>query len=210
MKKERPIDRLLRWAKADKLNQANLAKALGVTSQHITNWKSRGMPPEHHAKAARVVRRSVDELVGLVPEKNGKQTKYRVFRIPVVGIAQLGQEGFWTESGYPVGSGDGYIEMPSRDENAYAVRVVGDSMHPRYMSGEYVIVHPNEPVLPGKDVVVVTSDGRVMVKELAFQREGIIALNSKNADRLTLQETDVLRMHRVDGRADYPIYEEEP
>ena len=61
---ERPIDRALRRARSRGLNQTELANALGVDPQHITNWKRRGMPPEYHAKSADALDWSVDELLG--------------------------------------------------------------------------------------------------------------------------------------------------
>lgn len=62
-----PIDRALAWAAARGWNQSQLADKLGVKPQHVTNWKTRGMPPEWHAPVARLFGRSVDELLGLAP-----------------------------------------------------------------------------------------------------------------------------------------------
>lgn len=46
------------------MNQSALARKMNVSPQDITNWKKRGMPPEHHQAAAQAVNRSVDELLG--------------------------------------------------------------------------------------------------------------------------------------------------
>lgn len=60
---ETPISRALRLARAKGMNQTEFAVAMGVLPQHVTNWKKRGMPPEHHRQAAKVVGITVDELL---------------------------------------------------------------------------------------------------------------------------------------------------
>jgi hypothetical protein len=63
VEKHTPIERALAWARKLGMNQSAFARAMGVTPQDVTNWKARGMPPEHHAEAARVTHHSIDELV---------------------------------------------------------------------------------------------------------------------------------------------------
>jgi transcriptional regulator with XRE-family HTH domain len=65
--KTRPIDRALKRAKDRGLNQSQLAGLLDVDPQHITNWKSRGLPPEWHERMADVLDWSLDELLGRPP-----------------------------------------------------------------------------------------------------------------------------------------------
>lgn len=69
--KSRPIDRALARAKERHgWNQVKFASELSkygrvVVPQDITNWKKRGMPPEHHETVAKMLGWSVDELLGL-------------------------------------------------------------------------------------------------------------------------------------------------
>lgn len=71
----RPIDRALRWAKEDGLNQSDLAKRLSVLPQDITNWKKRDLPSDKYLNVAEVLNRSLDDLLGrpevLRREKSG-------------------------------------------------------------------------------------------------------------------------------------------
>lgn len=60
---ERVIDRALRWAKERGWNQTEFAAAMDVAPANLTNWKARDMPADQYAKAARVLGRSMDELV---------------------------------------------------------------------------------------------------------------------------------------------------
>lgn len=118
---------------------------------------------------------------------------------PVVGTAQLGDEGFHMELDYPVGHGDGFVRYPTRDRNAYALRVRGDSMRPRIKPGEFVLVEPNHALQAGEEVLVRTTDGRVMVKVLDFRRDGVVQLSSVNEQHrpMTLEEGQIDRMHYV-------------
>lgn len=124
--------------------------------------------------------------------------------VPVVGVAQLGADGYWTEGEYPVGHGDGRVRWPTSDPNAYAVAVRGESMAPRIRHGEFVIVEPNHPVVQGEEVLVVTRDGRSMVKVLKYRRGGRVYLESINADHqdISLDEAaEVAKIHYVSGIA---------
>lgn len=124
-------------------------------------------------------------------------------RVPVVGSAQLGDEGYWAELEHPVGHGDGYIDFHTTDPNAYALRCKGDSMAPRIKEGEFVVVEPNSVPHPGDEVMVKSEDGRVMIKELLYVREGLVHLASVNEahGRITIPVDQVAAMHLVAGIA---------
>lgn len=123
--------------------------------------------------------------------------------LAVVGMAQLGDNGFWADIEYPVGHGDGYIDWPTTDPDAYAIECSGDSMRPRIKHGEFVIVEPNHPIQPGEEVLVKSKDGRVMVKELAYKAAGRYTLLSVNEahGKITLDEADIDKIHYVAGIA---------
>ncbi|CAM3697922.1 XRE family transcriptional regulator [Cupriavidus respiraculi] len=122
-------------------------------------------------------------------------------RIPVRGMAQLGDNGHFCEIEYPVGDGDGFLYFPTRDPDAYGLRCNGDSMRPRVKHGEFVVVEPNTPVTNGDEVLVKSQDGRVMVKELAYIRDGSLHLASVNEKHgmLRIPQAEVERLHFVAG-----------
>lgn len=68
-------------------------------------------------------------------------------------------------------------------EDAYAVRVYGTSMEPRYFAGETVWINPHEPVRQGDDVVV------QLLTEEENQRESYIK-------RFISQSSKVTRLHQ--------------
>lgn len=75
-------------------------------------------------------------------------------KVPVVGNARLGNGGYYEDLGYPAGHGDGFLDIPSKDPNAFALRVKGNSMAPMIMDGWFVLVEPNGSIEPGEPVLV--------------------------------------------------------
>lgn len=138
---------------------------------------------------------AVGELAPLTQVATGTVTS----KLPVVGTAQLGDNGHWYEMDAPVGHGDGYVRHSTGDANAYAVRCRGDSMKPRIKHGEYVIVEPNHAPCPGDEVLVRSRDGRVMVKEWLYTRDGLVHLLSINEDhpKITIPVEEIEVMHYV-------------
>jgi len=122
-------------------------------------------------------------------------------KIPVRGMAQLGDNGHFVDVEYPVGHGDGYVFFPTKDPDAYALRCNGESMRPRVKHNEFVVVEPNTQIQNGDEVLVKSQDGRVMVKELAYVRDGIVHLSSVNERHgmLRIPQDQIERMHFVGG-----------
>jgi phage repressor protein C with HTH and peptisase S24 domain len=123
----------------------------------------------------------------------------------VLGMAECGPDGWSLWNGE-------VIEMTSRPPNlagamlAYAVYVVGDSMEPRYHSGELVYVHPGRPVDVGAYVLVQVKpkeDGdapRAVVKRLVRRSATKVTLEQFNPKKtIELKSGDILSMHRVVG-----------
>lgn len=125
-------------------------------------------------------------------------------KIPVVGRAKLGDENcFFSDLEYPVGNGDGFIQWPTKDQNAYALLCIGDSMNPRIKHGEFVVIEPNREVHPGDEVVVKDANDRVMVKQFAYQRSGLnyfVSVNENYAP-FSLDPSEIKLMHYVAGIA---------
>ena len=93
------------------------------------------------------------------------------------------------------------VAFPTRDSSAYALRVRGDWMHPRYRDGEYIVIEPREAAQPGDDVVVVCKDGRRFLRVLAWRKGDSVSLLSVNgaSGPLTIQSDDIAEIHAVAG-----------
>lgn len=121
-------------------------------------------------------------------------------RIPLIGLAQAGGEGFFDDGGYPVGGGWDEVSMPEiGDQNAYALEISGNSMEPVYRDGDMVIVSPAAPVRRGDRVVARTIHGEVMAKQLARRSARRVELRSLNPAHpdYSFELTEILWMHRI-------------
>ena len=75
--------------------------------------------------------------------------------------------GYFDDGGFPAGKGWDEMALPAvNDEHAYALEISGDSMKPAYRDGDVIVVSPGTPIRRGDRVVVKTTGGEVMVKEL--------------------------------------------
>jgi len=76
--------------------------------------------------------------------------------VPIINRVAAGYPAEFTDLDYPVGVADEYIGRPPGldDPSAFAVRVVGDSMEPRYHEGDIVLVSPGAPIRSGDDCYV--------------------------------------------------------
>lgn len=117
-------------------------------------------------------------------------------RIEIVGTAQLGNDGYWI--GLDVA--EGWVETWSRDEDAYALRLKGDSMAPAIRSGWIAVCEPNHRLVPGEYVMVTTTDGQSMVKELLFENEegvNLASVNSAYGERRVVTWAEIEKIHYV-------------
>lgn len=192
------------WAAIDELagshgmSASGLAKRAGLDATTFNKSKRvsalgrlRWPSTESVAKVLEATATSIDEFLGLVsahaPPK--KQT------VPLLGLAQAGAGGFFTDGGYPTGSGWDEVPFPDAgQEHTYALEVSGDSMLPVYRDGDIIVVNPEAPVRRGDRVVVKTHEGEVLAKELKRQTGKTLELRSLNA----AHEDRTLSMEQVD------------
>ena len=121
-------------------------------------------------------------------------------KLPLLGYAQAGAEGYFDDAGYPTGSGWDEIEFPEAvDPDAYALKVTGDSMEPVYRKGDVLIVVPDVEIKRGDRVVVKTAGGEVMAKEVlrsSTRKLELRSLNSRHPDR-ALTPRDIQWIARI-------------
>jgi phage repressor protein C with HTH and peptisase S24 domain len=120
--------------------------------------------------------------------------------IPLIGFAQAGSEGYFDDGGFPVGGSWDEISMPEiTDPHAYALEISGDSMEPVLRDGDTIIVSPAAPVRRGDRVVVRTTKGEVMAKELTRHSARRIELKSLNPahPNYSFDLGDITWMHRI-------------
>jgi phage repressor protein C with HTH and peptisase S24 domain len=193
------LDRL---AERAGLSPSGLAKRSGLDpttfnkSKRITNdGRERWPSTESVAKALAATNTGIDAFVRFIGD--GSRA---VQSVPVIGFAQAGSGGYFDDGGFPVGSGWSEVGLPSvNDEHAYALEISGDSMKPAYRDGDIIVVSPEAQVRRGDRVVVKTTSGEVLVKELKRRTAKLIELQSLNPDHpdRTLAPSDVDWIARI-------------
>ena len=187
----RAIDLL---AESKGLSPSGLAKLAGLdptsfnlSKRSTTDGRARWPSTETLAKIFTVTGEDFDRLPhymsgrleSLAPDYNATT---RDHRIPLLGYAQAGQEGYFDEAGFPTGQGWDMIPFPPHgDAKLYALEVSGSSMEPLYRDGDLLIVSPQaDSIRRGDRVVVRTIDGQVMAKQLQRQTTTQVVLKSLN------------------------------
>jgi phage repressor protein C with HTH and peptisase S24 domain len=121
-------------------------------------------------------------------------------RIPLIGLAQAGSDGFFDDGGYPVGGSWDEVGLPEiNDSHAYALEISGDSMEPVFRDGDVVIVSPSAPIRRGDRVVVRTRAGEVMAKQLqrrSAKRVELLSLNPAHPG-YNFELSEVAWIHRI-------------
>ncbi|WP_163270593.1 S24 family peptidase [Chelativorans alearense] len=168
------------------LSASGLARKAGLDStafnrskRYSADGRPRWPSTESLAKVMDATGASLDEFMALV---EGDGTPARA-TVPLIGFAQAGAGGFFTDAGFPVGEGWEHVDLPGKvSEGAYALEVQGDSMLPLYRDGDVLVVEPAARVRHGDRVVVKTVEGEVMAKVLQRQTARQIELLSLNPD----------------------------
>lgn len=93
--------------------------------------------------------------------------------VPLINSVAAGYPRAFTDLGYPARVADQYVRSPDvRDPDAFACRVVGDSMLPDYREGDVVIFSPAKAVKDGGDCFVrFERDAETTFKRIFFERE---------------------------------------
>jgi len=94
-------------------------------------------------------------------------------RVPVVNRVSAGYPTDFTDMSYPPRNADAYITAPGLDDpDAFAARVSGDSMSPKYAEGDIVIFSPAAVWKNGADCFVRFEDGQTTFKRVYAETDG--------------------------------------
>ena len=178
------------WAAIDRLAEVNglsasgLAKRAGLdattfnkSKRVMLDGRERWPSTESVAKVLNATGTSFGEFVALV---GGSRMSTRP--LPILGFAQAGAGGYFDAGGFPAGNGWDEVSFPDMpDDSIYALEIQGDSMLPVYRDGDRILVSPWATARRGDRVVVQTSEGEIMAKELKRQTNRTVELTSLNA-----------------------------
>lgn len=172
-------------AKRAGLDPTTFNKSKRITRDGKLRWPS----TESISKILQASGATMGEFISLLNE-NSNQTSFQ--KLPLIGMAQAGAEGYFDDAGYPAGSGWDEVVFPdARDEHSYALEIAGDSMEPVFRDGDVIIVSPLARPRRGDRVVVKTRAGEVMAKLLRRQtahRIELVSFNPAHDDRVIAVE----------------------
>ncbi|WP_429214740.1 LexA family transcriptional regulator [Metapseudomonas resinovorans] len=184
--------------RAEKITQEAAGDALGMTQGAFSSYLNGrlALNKEVAAGVARVfgipverfsprLAREIEQFARAAEihsNVSGDPMPVKTGSVPVVGKAMLGTAGYFEAIDYPVGHGEGFLNIFSSDPNAYGLRVVGNSMNPRIKNNEFVLIEPNREYVAGDEVLVKTTKGQAMIKEFIYYRDGQYRFDSVNAD----------------------------
>ena len=106
---------------------------------------------------------------------------FEVKMIPLISSANAGPDsGIQWENAFPVGAEDTIACPPDLvDDQAYAMRVAGDSMSPKYTNGMIVYISPGQDAVNGDYVICKLRNGDTLIKRLRLTN-GTVVLESIN------------------------------
>lgn len=117
--------------------------------------------------------------------------------VPLINSVAAGYPREFTDLGYPARVADQYVRCPDvRDADAFAARVVGDSMEPVYREGDIVVFSPLKTVKNGSDCFArLEPDHETTLKRVYFETDAegnelvrLQPLNSAYPPRLVKRE----------------------
>jgi len=201
-------ERILKARTTAKLNKSQLARLVNVSHTAVGLWEdgsTKNLRSDNLFKIADATNCNPQWLITGHGD-SWLDGNYRIkepaanyiYRIPIVGNAQAGPDGYWDDLGQ-LEHGDGFVSVVSTDPNAYALRVKGDSMAPAINNGWIVVIEPNSTPHLGEYVLVCTTDGLCMIKELRYDRETEYTFGSINDKHpaMTVQKINITRLQPV-------------
>jgi repressor LexA len=119
-------------------------------------------------------------------------------QVPLINSVVAGYPREFTDLGYPARVADEYVLSPDVDDpDAFAARVVGDSMEPAYREGDIVVFSPSRVVKSGMDCFVrLERDSETTFKRVTLEGDAenagaairLVALNPLYGERVVSRE----------------------
>lgn len=182
--KLRKLEEVLGFAPSELVTQAHLQRTPSDVRQMLAKLIERkgagdfGItdPREKSLKGERPINLDDVFLSGvlqeLVDQTAGNVERVGTNAVPVINRVSAGYPRDFTDLSYPKGVADEYVSCPElRDQDAFAARVHGDSMMPKYRQGDIVIFSPSASPKSGDDCFVRFEDGQTTFKRVFFEME---------------------------------------
>jgi len=153
-----------------------MGKLLGVSANYVGMLEG-GREPGNTLTML-FERLSKDELDLEMPSlrlKEEPEEKQSIRRVPMISWAHAGEAATYEE--LPL-SWQSFVATTSKDEKAFAVKIDGDSMEPKFSHGDIAVVEPGSLLRIGKPVIAKLANDGVVFRLYSLDREGHIILTA--------------------------------
>lgn len=160
---------------------ADVRESYEKSQAEISEWRALVNQFLHEGKSTEELAAKYRELVGET-QPNAESVHIAGKFVPVINAVMAGYPVDFDDKGYPPGGADDYVRCPDlHDPSSFAVRVVGDSMQPKYYEGDIIIFSPAANVKNGDDCFVrMTDPHETTFKQVFFEEGGQIRLQPRN------------------------------
>lgn len=172
------------------LSQVKLAGKLGVSRSTVAMWETGKSQPDNGllVKIATILGTTTDHLLGVsndnaaLPKKPDGQNW-----VPVLGAVRAGMP---IDAVEMIEDWEQLTPEMARNGTHVGLRVVGDSMEPRFRAGDVVIVHVQPDIESGEIGIVIINGDTATIKKIIKQDGGImlVASNPSYAPRFFTNE----------------------
>ena len=133
------------------MRQKDICERTGFSDSQMSNWhKGRYRPnAEAMVKIAKALGVTVDYLLGKEEISPAKLAEQRIREVPILGKVA---------AGVPLMAQEDVIGTILTDKNVFALRIKGDSMSPRIMDGDTVLVRRQDYAEDGDLVIAMIED----------------------------------------------------
>lgn len=164
--------------KSKGISQKNLAEMLGISTAYLCQLE--GGQRNLDVSLLKRIASSLNVTEFDLMAENVSSFDMPARKVPIISWVRAGA---WHEPNniYQPGDADEWIYTnATKDQSAYALRVVGDSMEPEFYEGDIIIVSPYTRVESG-DYAIVQYQGDVSLKQVKYDNDhiSIIPVNRK-------------------------------
>jgi phage repressor protein C with HTH and peptisase S24 domain len=158
------------------LDATSFNKSKRISPEGRERWPS----TESISKILRATGATLEDFLRLV-EPTGS---LRRSMIPLIGMEEACTGKIFNEEGLPSG-GPGWDEIEFPDfgqEKVFALEVTGDGLAPLFRDGDVLIVSPTASTRKGDRIVVCTTNGQILAKELKRRSAKTLEMTSLAKD----------------------------
>ena len=159
--------------------QKDVAQRLGIDRTTYAKYESGASEPNHETllKLSELFDVSADYLLGREMSQNVSPASHAL-RVPVLGVIQAGVpmdaiEDILDWEEIPASWGSGGREY-------FGLRVKGDSMYPKYLEGDTVILRRDSTCDSGDDCAVLVNGDAATLKQVILREDGAVELRPVN------------------------------